>query len=325
MAETPDHEIVFHQRHVHDPEELLRQDDRGDETFEDVHDREGGGDVLVTQGVRMSKAGLPVKPDTYDGTGDWEEYLSHFELCSELGRWQEQEKTLALAASLRGPARTFYISLPSRDKRSYQDLIHQLGNRFGSTRQRSRWLSRLESRTRQTGESIAALGDDLRQMSQKAYPNLDCVAQEALAVNQLYKSISLEMKCRCIDRNCTTIAQAVDIIERYEAVLGETGGDKRKAARMVASKNSEDDDLKKTLLQISDRLETLETQMSNNGTIQRGNAPWNPGNITCFICNSPEHFMKDCPQNRNGRQGQTTRYGQRSRSSNQGNFKPTSH
>lgn len=45
-------------------------------------------------------------------------------------------------------------------------------------------------RKRSPGESIAVLGDDIRQMAQRAYYNLDALAQEALALNQLYKVIS---------------------------------------------------------------------------------------------------------------------------------------
>ena len=71
-------------------------------------------------------------------------------------------------------------------------------------------------RRREPQESIAAVGDDIRQMAQKAYCNLDSVAQEALALYQLYKVISLEMKCRCIDKDCRTVSEAVDVIERYE-------------------------------------------------------------------------------------------------------------
>jgi hypothetical protein len=66
---------------------------------------------------------------------------------------------------------------------------------------------------------IATFGDDLRQMAQKAYSNLDTRAQEVLALNQLYKNISLEMKCRCIDKECHSVTEAVDLVERYEALL----------------------------------------------------------------------------------------------------------
>jgi hypothetical protein len=37
-----------------------------------------------------------------------------------------------------------------------------------------------------------------------------------LALNQLYKSISLEMKSKCIDKECETVATAVDIVEKHE-------------------------------------------------------------------------------------------------------------
>jgi hypothetical protein len=47
---------------------------------------------------------------------------------------------------------------------------------------------------------------------------LDTLAQEALALNQLYKSISLEMKSKCIDKECETVATAVDIVEKHEAI-----------------------------------------------------------------------------------------------------------
>jgi hypothetical protein len=48
---------------------------------------------------------------------------------------------------------------------------------LGSTRQQNRWLYRLEMRKRKPGESVVALADVLRQMSQRAYVDLDARAQ----------------------------------------------------------------------------------------------------------------------------------------------------
>ncbi|VDI55928.1 Hypothetical predicted protein [Mytilus galloprovincialis] len=42
-------------------------------------------------------------------------------------------------------------------------------------------------RRRMAGESIAEVGDDIRQLAQKAYYDLDLAAQESLALNQLFK------------------------------------------------------------------------------------------------------------------------------------------
>jgi hypothetical protein len=113
------------------------------------------------------------------------------------------------------------MSLANSEWQTFELLIKNLGQRFGSLRQQNRWLARFESRKRQLGESIAALGDDLRQMAQKAYTGLDQTAIEAITLNQLYKTISLEMKCRCTDRDCRSISEAIEVIERFEGILGE--------------------------------------------------------------------------------------------------------
>lgn len=179
-------------------------------------------------------------------------------------------------------------------------LVDKLEQKFGSSRQQNRWLSRFESRRRTPNESKAALADDLRQMSQKAYPNLDALAQETLSINQLYKSITLDMKCGCIYKDCQTIADAVEVIERYEAVLGE--GEKRKQAvraigddKDVKRNNSGGSagtiqpELTDTLKQIMTTLERLESgQTAKFGGRQNQNRE-------CFICRALDHFTRECP------------------------------
>ena len=134
-----------------------------------------------------------------------------------------------LAASLRGQARTYYMSLPYDEKNSYRSLVSNLNQRFGNSKHQNRWLA---SR-REPNESIAAVDDDIRQMAQKAYCNLDPPAHEVLALDQLYKIVSLEMKCRCIDKNCTTVSEAVDVIERYEAIMGDNLDHKKSNMRAI--------------------------------------------------------------------------------------------
>ena len=316
MAQSPDPEIEFRQEdegqiEIGQGDKYVEENEVSHDSSDEIYNNEDGGDIMgyeareTARGPRNSRTSsiFSIKPEPFSGTEDWEEYISHFEICAELGHWKESEKVLALAASLRGPARTFYISLSSEEKRSYTALVRQLGQRFGSTRQQSRWLSRLESRKRLTGEPIAALADDLRQMSQRAYVNLDSRAQEALALNQLYKCISLEMKCRCIDRECQTVAQAVEIIERYEAIMGDQG--RKSTVRGVFShcdpernlnnqQTEIDRTLEKSIRLLTERLERLEnTRFSRQGQNQSSNR--NTGNKTCFICSAPDHFFRNCP------------------------------
>lgn len=293
---------------------------------------------------RGNISGTTIKPEPYNGKDSWEEYISHFENCADLGRWKESEKVLLLAASLRGPARTFYISLTSTEKKSYCLLVRTLEQRFGNARHQNRWLSRFETRTRQPQEPIANFGDDLRQMAQKAYSNLDTRAQEVLALNQLYKNISLEMKCRCIDKDCRSVTEAVDLIERYEALLGDPNDRKRGNIRQVSDTktylNTQDTDIpvqskenESILQQLINRIDRLEHGSNSSQTTQRGPR-------TCFTCNSPDHFYRNCPlykrpagpnqaspPNSNWSKNSPNYQGQRSGNNqqNQGNGYPSAH
>ncbi|VDI69260.1 Hypothetical predicted protein [Mytilus galloprovincialis] len=88
-------------------------------------------------------------------------------------------------------------------------------------------------RKRNPGEAIAALADDLRQMAQRAYIDLDARAQEVLALNQLYKSVTPEVKYQCTNQGCRTVAGAVEVIERYEAIIGDGSEKKKGSVRMT--------------------------------------------------------------------------------------------
>ncbi|CAC5426210.1 Transposon Ty3-I Gag-Pol polyprotein [Mytilus coruscus] len=228
---------------------------------------------------------VTLKPEPFSGKDCWEEYLSHFEDCAELGQWGNRTKLLFLAASLRGQARTYYMSLSPDDRRTYQMLTQKLDQRFGSSKHKNRWLSKLEMRRRMPGESIAEVGDDIRQLAQKAYYYLDLAAQESLALNQLFEVITVEMKCRCIDKECQTIADAVDVIERYESILGD--GDKKKSTiRAVESKDIEGHMSEKyyqsNLQALQDRIAKLEQGHGNRDTKRANTGRWkrqNAGSI----------------------------------------------
>lgn len=299
----------------HRPMRQMRRDDYP----RNNHDNRGHGDNVNRPLVNQIQ--LTLKPEPYSGKDCWEEYLSHFEDCAELGHWDNRTKLLYLAASLRGQARTFYMSLSPEDKRTYQSLIQKFDQRFGSSKHKNRWLSKLEMRRRMPGESIAEVGDDIRQLAQKAYGNLDLVAQESLALNQLFKIIPIEMKCRCIDKECETIAEAVDVIERYESIVGEADR-KKSTVRTVESKENEGirnvREYQDNLKELRDRIEKLENDKRNQDG-RRGN---NTGR--CYICNSSDHFMRNCPRNQNQNrtrgdfQSNTRRFGNTA-NKNQGN------
>ena len=236
---------------------------------------------------------LAVRPDDYEGSKDWDEYFSHFNNCAELGRWSTTDRALTLASCLKGAARTFYLGLKESDRSSFTRLVDKLRNRFGSDRQQSLYLAKFESRKRQPNETIAIFGDDLRLLAKRAYPKLDQLAQESIAVNQFYKSISLEMKCRCIDRDCCTIGEAVNVVERYETILGE---DKKRSGNVRATYNQKQKeeystDTAEQIQEVLKRMERMEAQM-----LQQRGYRYSRNNRGCFRCGAFDHFIKDCRQ-----------------------------
>lgn len=273
--------------------------------------------------------GMPrIKPEPYTGNEDWEEYQSHFEDCAELSRWDHRSKVLFLAASLKGLARTYYMSLDTHDKRSYSALVNKMKQRFGSSRHAIKWLNQLELRQRKPGESITALGDELRQLAKKAYRKLDSNAQETLALNQLYKLIPVDMKCRCIDHDCQSVQQAVEVIERYEAILGEAGQERKRnnvrAIDMKTEAQNADSSVSNILKKLDARLEKLESLQLTQKIAGPGNPHWRPSTGSkskcCFHCSSPDHLIKSCPIRI--RQGPKPRYQGQNNVNTQGNRVP---
>ena len=276
--------------------------------------------------------GPRIKPESYSGNEDWEEYQSHFEDCAELSRWDHRSKVLFLAASLKGHARTYYMSLDTCDKRSYSALVYKMRQRFGGSKHAIKWLNQLELRQRQPKESIVALGDDLRQLARKAYRNLDSNAQETLALNRLYKLIPVEMKCRCMDYDCQSIHQAIEVIERYEAILGEAGQDHKKSSLRSIDIETEDQNndpcVAGILRKLDSRLEKLESlslaqQITGRENIENQRRKAGYGNMNkrcCFFCSSPDHLVKNCPEIT--RQGSKQRYQGKSNGALQGNSVP---
>lgn len=153
-------------------------------------------------------------------------------------------------------------------------------------------------------ESIAVFGDEIRLYSQKAYMTLDSEAQEMLALQHFYKNVSPEMRCLLMERDCKNIREAVEIVERYEEIMGKTNqgsshvravsDNKTKGEnRSVNCKDTIDGEhIQAALKRIELRLEKLESNKTRRVNER-----------TCYTCGSTNHFYRNCPQNVRARDG----------------------
>ena len=215
-------------------------------------------------------------------------------VLAELGLWENRIKVLMLATALRGPARDFYDSLTKKERRNFELLSERLAYRFGSSGiHRTIWLRRLENRKRNPSESIVSFAEDIRQLCQKAYSDLNCFSQEILALDQLYRNVSPEMHCRCLDSECTTVGQAVNVIQRYEAILGfqQTNIKDRSTESPAYSRTT----IATIMQHIENRFHQMEVATKQNCKFQRRR------DNLCYHCKSPNHLLASCPRKTNTR------------------------
>ena len=135
-------------------DDIGRQDSDEELDRQDYRQREDNRCPDARHRYIPHQPGLSVllKPEPYYGKESWEEYFSHFQDCSELGQWNDRTKLLFLAASLRGQARTFYMSLIPEERRTFVTLTQRMNQRFGCSKHKNRWLSKLEMRRRMPGK-----------------------------------------------------------------------------------------------------------------------------------------------------------------------------
>ena len=118
--------------------------------------KDEGLEVNSVQVVRK----IMMKPQTYDGTSDWLNYLTHFENVAKYNGWDEHDKLAWLSSSLRGEAMGTLSRLDELDEESYSSLVHFLNLRFGTDVKVYQHI--LKKRVRQADETLLQLANDIR-------------------------------------------------------------------------------------------------------------------------------------------------------------------
>ena len=76
-----------------------------------------------------SSSHVKMRPVQYDGTEDWDEYLSQFEILSDINTWGDSEKGLYLASCLKGNARSILSELSQSERRDFSRLKHAVSRK----------------------------------------------------------------------------------------------------------------------------------------------------------------------------------------------------
>ena len=169
------------------------------------------------RGNNSSRSRVSVKPQKYDGSDDFDEYFTQFEIIAELNNWSYQDKSLYLGSSLAGDARGILSELNRREKRDYKSLVSALDVRFGAVEKSELFRARLQARVQSKGESYPELAHSVRKTTRKAYPGADSNTVDLLALENFIEAVSdSDLRLRLRDARPRDITEAELIAVRFQ-------------------------------------------------------------------------------------------------------------
>ena len=265
-----------------------------------------------------------MKPQNFDGTSDFDEFLCQFEITCEINAWKYNEKSLFLANCLTGDARSLLNELDSEGRRDYNTLTEKLRNRFGSVNRSEIFRTQLQSRTRNKGETIPELAQAIKKLVRQAYPGVTKDVIETLSLDNFIDAITdSDIRMRVRELSPKSLEEAEKICVRLEAYKIADKQRSRLVGRLdsgVEPKKEESSNLPNQFEMLSKTISTLTSEVKkfgqkNNTNANRGNYgnQRNQGNNQNY--NRNQRFDRSNQNNRNRNNGYI-RYGNQNRGSN---------
>ena len=271
------------------------------------------------QSELKKSSGAKIKPATFDGTGNWLDYKAHFEVCAQLNGWTDDEKGMYLAVSLRGQAQGVFGNIASKSH-NYSELVKALEERFAPPNQTELYRVQLRERKQKASETLSELGQDIRRLTNLAYPTAPSDLRETLAKEQFIDSlVNSDMRLRIKQVRPSSLNDAVrhavelEAFNRAERRHLEGQGYMRSTSEKSSDEKSEgslESDMRALQKTVSDLQKSFET-WRNKGL--RSDRNWkdsykkqaNYAKPKCFICGSEDHMKRNCPSRHNSRHHNT--------------------
>ena len=173
--------------------------------------------TVTYEGSEPSKCTSNAKPRAYDGNDDFGEYLSHFEIISELNNWDYHTKSLQLASALAGSAVGILGELTSTDRRDFNALVKALDTRFGSAERSELYRARLKAMKKGKDETLSQLAQSVKKFTRHAYPNADQSMLNILSLDYFIDALpDPDMRLRIRESKPNSITEAETLAIRLE-------------------------------------------------------------------------------------------------------------
>ena len=161
-----------------------------------------------------------IKPDTYDGTGNWSDYLIQFNLIADFCQWSAYEKALHLAINFRGTAQGVLADLRHDQRTNFCSLSSALAARFEPVQQSELHRVTLKTRLRCENETLSELAQDVNRLVRLAYPSTTVDVREQLSKDYFIDALNdHELEWAVLRGKPESVDVALKLALEYESFL----------------------------------------------------------------------------------------------------------
>ena len=124
-----------------------------------------------------------VLPDTFTGEASWDDWMCHFENVADVNGWDDDQKLKFLKVCMTGQAQKAFQHLNGDIQANYSEVKRAPRARFEPQSKKIRYQVEFQSRRKKKTENWADFAEDLRTLTDKAFPELEDKAREHLVLN----------------------------------------------------------------------------------------------------------------------------------------------
>jgi hypothetical protein len=152
----------------------------------------------VTVRQKSDQTKKPAQPAAAKGSNtarvkaatSWLDYKSHFDACSRINQWSENEKGLYVAVALRGQPQGILVDLPMDKQQDYKSLVKALEQRGVPPNQTELYRVQLTERRQKPAESLPELSQAIRRLVNLAYPTVPEYVRDTFAKQHFIEALA---------------------------------------------------------------------------------------------------------------------------------------